>query len=111
MGDALGLAGAAGGKKDERRVVQVRFGQFGRSGLGLEQLLEVRGAVVVCGVAESTKGQAGRGLARGDVGVTLRVMEQDRRLGDLERVVDFGRHVAVIERDGDEPGFEAGDVV
>ena len=41
----------------------------------------------------------------------LDVRDQRRRVAHLERVVDLGRRVPVVQRRGDEPGLEAREVV
>ena len=55
----------------------------------LEQRLEARALAGAGAVADHPKGQAARLLASGYVGVALGVGQQNRRLADLERVIDL----------------------
>ena len=56
-------------------------------------------------------GNCRRAALCGEVVIALGVGHESRRAADFERVIDFRRLVAIVERRGDEPGFEAGQVV
>jgi hypothetical protein len=77
----------------------------------LEQGLEARVPVALGAVANDPERQAARQLARSNVRVALGVGQQDCGLADLERMIDLRRHVAVVERGGDEAGLHTGEVV
>ena len=56
-------------------------------------------------------GRRALSFAGGDVVVAIGVVQQQRGAADFEGVIDFRRHVAIVERRGHEPCFEAGQIV
>ena len=70
-----------------------------RSGRRLgDQRFEARAAAVAGFEGDPAQRQPAGQLAGREVLVALGMGQQDRRLADLERVIDLRRHVAVVER-------------
>ena len=111
MGDALRLAGAARSEEDHGRVGQRRHRNLRLARGPLQQVFEAGARGAAAAVADHAERQPGRELARRQVLLALGMGQQDRRLGDFERMIDLRRHVTIVERRGHEPGLQAGEVV
>ncbi len=96
---AAGSPGLGAGRRGRRPVAR-----------RLDQVLEPRQLVVLGRVGDVPR-EAGHELARGEILGPLGVGDDPDGAADREGVVDLAVRVAVVERDGDEAGAEAGQVV
>ena len=77
----------------------------------IDHALSVSGARVLLAHVERAEDIEASALAGGDVAGPLLVGEQGAGAADLQRVVDLGRGVAVVQRRRDQLRLEAGEVV
>lgn len=111
MRHALGRTGRARGEEDGGGGFGLRRGECDRRRLGLHQALEARFALLLLGTIGNNAERKAACLTRGKIAGAIGVGEDDLGAAHLERVVDLGRRVAIVQRRHDEAGFEAGEIM